>query len=84
MALGIKKREGVGMDMYTLLYLKWMTNKDLLWIARGTLLKVVWQPGWEGRAWGRMDTCTCVAESLLCSPKTITTLFVNWLYPNTK
>ena len=31
-----------GMDMYTLLYLKWITNK-------GTLLKVMWQRGWEGR-----------------------------------
>ena len=28
-----------------------------------------------------MDTCICMAESLQCSPETITT---NWLYPNTK
>ena len=34
-------------DMYTLLYLKWITNKDLV-IAQGTLLNVMWQPGWEG------------------------------------
>ena len=34
--------------MYTLLYLKWITNKDLL-CSMGTLLKVVHQPGWEGR-----------------------------------
>ena len=33
--------------MYILLYLKWITNKDL-GIARGTLLSVVCQPGWEG------------------------------------
>ena len=33
---------------------------------------------------GRMDTCTHMAESLRCSPETITTLFVNQLYPNTK
>ena len=32
--------------------------------------------------WGRMDTCTCMAESLHCSPETLTTLFVNRLYPN--
>ena len=32
-----------GMDMYTLLYLKWITYC----IAQGTLLNVMWQPGWE-------------------------------------
>ena len=36
-----------GIDMYTLLYLKWITNKDLLWSTQGTLLNVMWQPGWE-------------------------------------
>ena len=34
----------LGMDMDTLLYLKWITNKDLLW---GILLNVMYQPGWE-------------------------------------
>ena len=39
----------------------------------------------EGRGvWGRIDTCICLAESLCCSPETITALFVNRLYPNTK
>ena len=33
-----------GVYMYTLLYLKWITSKDLL----GTLLSVMWQPGREG------------------------------------
>ena len=38
-----------GMDMYTLLYFKWITNRDLPCIEHGTLLlKVTWQPGWEG------------------------------------
>ena len=37
-----------GMDMYTLLYLKWITNKNPLYIAHGTLLNVMWQLGWEG------------------------------------
>ena len=41
------------MDMYTLLYFKWITNKDLLY-STGNLLSVMWQPGWE-RVWGRMD-----------------------------
>ena len=35
------------MDMYTLLYLKWVTNKVLLY-STGTLLSVMWQPGWKG------------------------------------
>ena len=29
--------------------------------------------------WGRMDTCIYMTESLLCSPETITTLFVDQL-----
>ena len=36
------------MDMCTLMYFKWITNKALLYIAQGTLLNVMWQPGWEG------------------------------------
>ena len=28
---------------------------------------------------GRMDTCTCVAESLCCSPETITTLLISYI-----
>ena len=44
-----------GEVMYTLLYLKRITNKDLR-IAHGTLLNVTCQPGWEG-GWVRIDTC---------------------------
>ena len=37
----------------------------------------------DGRGVGRrMDTCICMAEPLQCLPETVTTLFVNWLYPN--
>ena len=36
-----------GMDMYTLLYLKWRANKDLLY-STWALLNVMWQPGWKG------------------------------------
>ena len=35
-------------SMYTLLYLKWVPNKDLLYSIGGTLLNVMWQRGWEG------------------------------------
>ena len=37
----------IGIDIYTLLYLKWITNRTYC-IAQGTLLNVMWQPGWEG------------------------------------
>ena len=36
-----------GMDMYTLLCLKWITDRDLLY-STGALLSVTWQPGWKG------------------------------------
>ena len=33
----------------------------------------------DGRGvWGRMDTCVCMAESLHCSPETITTLLTGY------
>ena len=57
------------MEMYTLTYLKWMTNcRD-----QGTLFNVMWQPGWEGSL-GRMDTCVSMTKSLCYSPETITFL----------
>ena len=31
---------------YTLLYLKWITNKDLLYSTGNSAC--MWQPGWEG------------------------------------
>ena len=47
-----------GMDMDTLLCLKWMTSKDLIQ-STGAPLGVMWRPGWEGDR-GRVDTCVCV------------------------
>ena len=47
-----------GMDVYTLLYLKWRTSKELLHSA------VAWLGGASGEK-GYMDVSTrCVAESL--------------------
>ena len=40
-----KGSQRVGHDRVMLLYLKWMINKDL---TCGTLLSVMWQPGWAG------------------------------------
>ena len=65
-----------GIDMYTLLYIKWITNKVLL-IAQATLLNVMWQPGRSG-VWGRMDRCICMTESLWCLPETVMTLFIGY------
>ena len=31
-----------------------------------------------GVVWGRTDTCVCMAESLHCSPETITTLLISY------
>ena len=30
------------------------------------------------RVWGRMDTCVCMAESLCCSPETVTALLISY------
>ena len=59
-----------GVDMYTRLYLKWITNKDLLY---STWNSAQWNPRWEG-AWGKMDTCICMTEPLCCPSETITLL----------
>ena len=44
----LSKVREFGMDMYTLLCLNWITNKDLLYSTCGSLLNNRWQPGWEG------------------------------------
>ena len=61
--------------MSTLLYLKWITNKDLLYSTWNSVQRYV--AAWMGGEFaGRMDACICMAESLRCSPETITTLFI--------
>ena len=64
-----------GMDMYTRLNLKWITNKDL----QGELCSMFFVAAWMGgEVWGRTDTCIRMAESLCCPPETITTLFISY------
>ena len=59
-----------GIDMYTLLYLKCITNKDLLYSMWKSVQCYV--AAWvRGEFGGRMDTCVCMAESLHCSSETI-------------
>ena len=53
-----------GMDMYTLLYLKWITDRDLLYSTGNSAQCCV--AAWIGGEFGgRMDTCLCMAESFL-------------------
>ena len=57
-----------GMDMYTLLYLKWVTNKDPLnttWNSAPCYM-AAWVRGAFG---GRMDSCICMAESFAAQLK---------------
>src|SRR5574337_463747 len=74
---GCQEEETVGdfrKVMYTLLYLKWITNKDLLYSTCNSTQCYV--PAWMGRVWGTMDTCICMAKSPHCPPETITTLLI--------
>ena len=65
------------MGMYTLLYFKWVTNKDLL---HSTGNSAQCCGSLDGRGvWGRMGTCICMAESLHCSSETTTTLLINYI-----
>ena len=66
------------MDVYTLLYLKWITSEDRECCCMSC-------GGLDGRSvWGRRDTHICMAGSLHCLLEAITISFVNWLYFNTK
>ena len=73
---GGRDSSGVWMDMYTLLYLKWMTKEDLQCSTGSSAQRYV--AAWMGAGFqGRMDPRISMAESLHCSPETITPLFVN-------
>ena len=50
--------------------------------SKWSMMDILWQPGWEKSLQNRYMH-VCMAESLHCSPATITTLFVNLLYRNT-
>ena len=82
--LMVTRREGwgegivreFGINTYTLLYLEWITNKDLLQ-HRELCSMLCGSLGGKG-VWGRMDTCICMAEPLSCSPEIITTLLTGY------
>ena len=64
------------MDMYTLLYLKWITNKDLLYSTGNSAQCYV--AAWMGEVGGRMDTSICMAEPLCDSLETTATLLISY------
>ena len=68
------KKMSVGIDMYALLYLKWITNRPT--VEHRELCSMLCGSLDERGLWGRMDTCICMAESLCCAPETITTLLI--------
>ena len=65
-----------GTDMYTLLHLKWITNKNLLYSTWNSAQ--CYMPAMMREFWGRTDACICMAESLHCSPETIITLLIGY------
>ena len=72
------------MDKYTLPYLKWITNNELVQHKEHCSHKVlscntvIRQPRQRG-VWRRLDTCICMAELLCFLPKTITKIFISYL-----
>ena len=64
------------MDMYTLLYLKWVTNKDLLSSTGNSAQYYV--AAWVGVDLGETDTRIYMAESLHCLPETTTISFIGY------
>ena len=70
------------MDMSMLLYLKWITNKDLLSSTGNSAQHYV--TVWMGGEPRGEDVYSIWTTEFLChSPKTITTLFINRLHPST-
>ena len=65
------------MDMYTLLYLKRVTSKDLLYGTGNSVQRYV--AVWMGREFGgEWILCICMVESLCSSPETITILLIRY------
>ena len=83
---GKRWEEGIvrefGKVMYTLLYLKWITNKDLLY-STWSSTQVMCQPWWEGVG-ERMNTCVCMTECLCSLPETTTTVLIDYTTKQSK
>ena len=68
----------LGMDMHTLLYLKWITNKVLLYSTGNSAQYYVatWMEEGFGGEW--IHVYTCMVESLWCASEIITTLLIDY------
>ena len=65
-----------GIGMYTLLHLKWITNRDLLYSTGNSAQYYV--TTYMGKIiWNRIDICICITESLCCPLGTNTTLLIS-------
>ena len=62
--------------MYTLLYLKWITNKALLYSTWNSTQ--YYAAAWMGGEFGGEWVHIWMAESLRCSPETTTTLLIGY------
>ena len=85
MNLELLGREGrvteSGMDMCTLLFLKWITNKDLLystWNSAQCYVAAGMGAECGGAPYIYMDPYICMAASLHCLPEMITTLLIGY------
>ena len=67
------KRQGVWEGHVHTAIFKMIPNKDLLYSTWNST-QLCGSLGGRG-VWGRMDTCTCMAESLKAPPESVTTLF---------
>ena len=70
-----------GRVISTLLYLKWITNRDLLYSTWNSVQCLV-QAWIGGESGGRMDTHICIVEPLHCSLEAITLLIGYTLIQN--
>ena len=65
-----------GIESYTPLHLKWITNKVLLYRTGNSAQPLCGSLDGRG-VWGRMDTCIYTTESLCCAGETITMLLIH-------
>ena len=69
---GREINQEIGNNRYTLLYLKYVINKDLLYsTGNPTQYSVTTYMGKEPE---KKNSCICITESLCCTPETNTTL----------
>ena len=79
----VDRRDGeFGIYMYTLLYLKWITNKDLVHSTGNSAQCYIatWMGGEFGVEW--LHVCVCGWVALLCTWNYHS--IVSWLYANIK